>query len=626
METNRARRPSGEGVDALAGKTDSTAGVQGDLDRLADRMALELLRQTQMRDPARWVGALRRRWGWGFEPESLAAVGDSLGVTRERVRQVMRTVESLPKPELRPLPEPLIEAIELIDWDEPNEVSELLIDCGLSSPESRWSPEGIVNVLRACGRDDLSKELQRRLCEGADERRTAEGGNQAEVKDALKNAIRQARHKSGFLDTRTVRLDGEPVAVDSVVTATKGIYRRVVAAGPWLLCSTQKATMTENAAIVQLKVAGALSGDEIVEGVQRVLRKHNVPAPPPSTVLAALVGARVIRQVDDLYHLDQSAPDVEIVGNDLWLFELLSNQQDCVLPVDEILRHALEDGRNLGSINVHLSFSPFIRKAHGLVHLVGTNLDSDLAEALRRAARARRIPSSINYSVQSDGTELVMVLGTNYIKSGVITIRRDLQALVGDRRRNVACCDAVSFDVRLALDRGTWSGWSSLFNHLVSHHQVREGDTVKFLMTGELVLCQEPWAIKKEVQAVEPIPTPPIPSARKDPPTAQQMRLFDPTLGIRPGDPWPEPRGSRTLVLSIKARALVTPQGSPSGGKTTEETLTRKYGREAAELAERMLAIRPSGGRVWVDKHGRATTLVDGRLTYLGRMPAEWSW
>ncbi len=327
------------------------------------------------------------------------------------------------------------------------------------------------------------------------------------------------------------------------------------------------------------------------------------------------------------YVLAENAPDVAVVGNDLWLLELLSDHPHYVLPVDEVLRRARADGRNVGSINSHLSFSPLIRKDQGLVHLVGAKIDPDEADVLRRAARAMRIPSSIAYSSEPDGTELVMTLGTNYLKSGVVTVNQELRALIGDKRPNVACCDAVAFDVRLGLEGGTWYGWSSLFNHLVSHHRIGEGDIVRFLMTDDLVRCQEPWAVQDAADASE---TYTAVSGHSETPSepilGQQLRVVDPTAGIRPGEPWPEPRGSKTLVLSIKSRALAIPGGASDGTARTVATLTEKYGHVAAHLAEEMLKIRPSGGRVWVDRDGHATTLLDGQLTYLGQLPRDWTW
>ncbi len=272
MVVNWDRLFTGEDVDGQIDELASEPDSIGELDKIAHRMALELVTRTGVRDPARWVAPLRRRWGWGFEPETLARIGDSLGLTRERVRQMMLAAESFRDPNPRPIPEALIDAIELIDWDEPADVTELLIDSGLSSPESRWSADGILKLLSAYGREGLSLELERRM---------AEGERQAIVSDEVKRAVRQTRHKSGFLDVRAVCLEGQTLPADKVLAATRQVYPRVAVVGPWLLCSTQKATTVENAAIVQLKIAGNLTGDEIFEGNWEGAAK--APFRPPST-------------------------------------------------------------------------------------------------------------------------------------------------------------------------------------------------------------------------------------------------------------------------------------------------------------------------------------------------------
>jgi hypothetical protein len=38
------------------------------------------------------------------------------------------------------------------------------------------------------------------------------------------------------------------------------------------------------------------------------------------------------------------------------------------------------------------------------------------------------------------------------------------------------------------------------------------------------------------------------------------------------------------------------------------------------ELAVKWLKIRPQGGRIFIDSHGNATTLIDDRLIYLGNV------
>ena len=79
-----------------------------------------------------------------------------------------------------------------------------------------------------------------------------------------------------------------------------------------------------------------------------------------------------------------------------------------------------------------------------------------------------------------------------------------------------------------------------------------------------------------------------------------------------PGDPWEGPQGPDRWRLL------------PSGAMTRMSdgrSLADVVGTEAAgELGAQLAAIKPGGGRVWVDEDGRAVATVHGRPTYLGRI------
>lgn len=74
-----------------------------------------------------------------------------------------------------------------------------------------------------------------------------------------------------------------------------------------------------------------------------------------------------------------------------------------------------------------------------------------------------------------------------------------------------------------------------------------------------------------------------------------------------PGQPWTFQRGIRRLTLSVAATDLIDDDHGALG---------------LPDVARRWLALRPSGGRVWVDEDGDACTLLNADLVYLGRLPA----
>lgn len=78
------------------------------------------------------------------------------------------------------------------------------------------------------------------------------------------------------------------------------------------------------------------------------------------------------------------------------------------------------------------------------------------------------------------------------------------------------------------------------------------------------------------------------------------------------GGVWHENKGKRKIVLSVKSRDLLDSR--------TNEPLKEIADQVRKRLAERWLNIRPSGGRVFIDDMGNATTLIDDDLIYLGRI------
>lgn len=78
------------------------------------------------------------------------------------------------------------------------------------------------------------------------------------------------------------------------------------------------------------------------------------------------------------------------------------------------------------------------------------------------------------------------------------------------------------------------------------------------------------------------------------------------------GTLWDRPKGNKKIVLSVSSRDLVD---------TKNGTVLEKADPvQTKALAEKWLAIRPQGGRIFIDSDGHASTLIDDRLIYLGNV------
>jgi hypothetical protein len=78
------------------------------------------------------------------------------------------------------------------------------------------------------------------------------------------------------------------------------------------------------------------------------------------------------------------------------------------------------------------------------------------------------------------------------------------------------------------------------------------------------------------------------------------------------GTLWYRPKGSKKIVLSVSSRDLLDTKNG--------NFLEKADPVQTKALAEKWLAIRPQGGRVFIDSDGHASTLIDDRLVYLGNV------
>lgn len=587
-----------------AGSTDSNL----ELDATADRLALQFL-SLAVKNPHKWREAFLRRRAWGYPKATLAETGSLVGVTPERVRQVMMKVDER-IPDTDPcLPQALADAVTEVGWDNPGDVQVLLAEIGLVASDRQWSPAGLLDLLRCCGHGSWADAAQARMDEGA----AKVGATKNE-----KRAIRRARSDSGVLDMRLVELVGVRIPVTEVAKLLPFVYRYHVVVGEWALCGGKDGTAVENAAAVQLDVAGELGASELTEGVFRICRKRGWPAAPADILIALLRAKGTIQGPDDALRLGPTGLARELVGNDAWLVDLLSTAPRHMLPVAEVLRRASEAKLKVASITVHLTYSPVVRREHGMVRLIGSSASPSTVGAMRQAARALKVPSGYRLEAHPQGIVIVLEFGTEHMVSGVVNMRKDLRTVIGEDKRGMRCCPNSQFDGCLSVSKGTLLyGWSPMFHHWMAEHDVKEGDEVRVLLTDTHVECIEPWADGVPAAA----PTQPAVSVHSVPntPVTDDQPPQPVSAAPRKSATGPElVRGTRVLKLSPKYRDLLIP------GKT--DTLGQRFGSPARVLAAVWLRKRPSGGRVWVDDVGRATTLIDDELTYLGSIPTNWRW
>ena len=90
----------------------------------------------------------------------------------------------------------------------------------------------------------------------------------------------------------------------------------------------------------------------------------------------------------------------------------------------------------------------------------------------------------------------------------------------------------------------------------------------------------------------------------------RKVQLQNPRTAV--GSLWDKPKGKRKITLSVGRRDLVDSKTSKPLEYIPEES--------RMEIAEDWLLVRPSGGRVFVDDDGNASTLIGESLVYLGNI------
>jgi hypothetical protein len=621
-------------------------GVPTDLNGLSLDQLVEVFTQAACAqakiDPDRWGTTWARRHGWGCKKESLARIGDSLGFTRERIRQIQVRLDTAAS-ERRELtvPDRVATMLMAMPWDAGDDIGPSLVEAGLTTTERNWSASGVVDFLRLFGQDEVATFIEEKK-QAADQALDPD----LRPEPGLLSAVREARSGLGVLDLRAVVYEGRVLAPEEVSQILPWVYRYSWTSGHWVLCrNTSKLTSLENVALQQLAIAGALDQCELIQGIDRVARKRRWQMAPEAEIIALLVQSNTISVERDACRSLGSAEVDPPVGNDAWLVAQLSDAPGHVLTADELMERAARDRVKRAALVVHLTYSPLVRRERGLIRLVGANPTSSIRDALRRAAGANKVKSSYSIRAHPDGLELSLRPGTNGFNSGVISIRKDLRAVVEGHEFQMKCCSAVEFNGRLRFKSpSAWINWAPMFNHWVEHHGIDDEDSVRLLITDDTVWCLEPWS-DLDTGSLDSHPTPTValpeakshdgevatatnesPSGTSSQRKTAEMPEMRPEKGlghsppsdVKPGDSWSQPKGRRVVVLSLKAKDLLT--------RDKKTRLSESLGPQASQVAREWLKIRPSGGRVWIDDEGNAVTAVEDRLIYLGMVPKDWRW
>lgn len=418
------------------------------------------------------------RFGIGARIETLGEIGSRLGVTRERVRQIESRFTSFYAQRRWPIPASVQEVIEGIIESDSSEILENLTELELSDGSVTWNRFMLVRLLKAYGRSDLIESIS-----GL--------GEILDLDSELVNEIRRHRSPIGFFDLRTFKnKSGELEHPDKVFKYVQQIYKYAFRSGDFALAGGSKGTQAQGAVEKQFAVSSEISGQELIEGIDRVRRNRGyVALPPTSTVIDLLKQAGSMHETKPGYFTGAAG---EIDGDlKLFLVNAIKNSPGGVVSQPELFRLAVAEGFNTSSLVLYLTYEPMIRKFEGgLIRLVGAIPSPKSIEDAKRAAKLQTEKGSIDFAIAKDGSILVAcVLGTSNLNSGVLSPSSALRAILDKDGYDITCCDDSNFNGRLSLSSTLWYGFQPLLNHMRHDHGITEGDKVSFsLNKGKMLI------------------------------------------------------------------------------------------------------------------------------------------
>jgi hypothetical protein len=368
---------------------------------------LELFNATAKLRGAR-TPLLIRRFGWdGEPPETLEQVGQRLGVTRERIRQIqVKIVRELPK---HPIFMPHLQrAIELLEATTPisvNDASELLRTKGIS--QRAFHPQSIIAAAADC---NLATSLRIQTIRG---KKLVTARTDERVASRLATIARKQSGASGATDVTEVveqaHAEGLDFEDERAIRLMRSLPDVQWSADDWFWTTSIpiERNRLRNVARKMLSVTSPIHARTIRSGMRRLATwrnstggRHRWPfrAPPSVVVLRFLewhpeFDVNELGLVTPVNDLDYTA---ELGDAERAIVDAIRSTPTGILDRQSIRDKCISRGVNAHSIEVLLSYSPLIEHLGvNLWTIAGTLIDPSALEAVRAAnalrPRARRV-------------------------------------------------------------------------------------------------------------------------------------------------------------------------------------------------------------------------------------------
>jgi hypothetical protein len=433
--------------------------------------------------------ALLGRIGWGSEPpKTLAEMAQSLGVTRERMRQLQaRFQKDLPShPVFMPALDRAIAAIEEAVPVSVTECAVLLTKKGITT--SPLHPANVLAIAELCGRGKPAFQLA-----------SSQKGDLVQRRSGALPVVQVctvARRFAGALGVANLEVIAENLSLDGIRLSDKELRfildhhtdtEFLQGNWYWLPGIPSGRNRLENVAKAMLSVAYPIPVQVIREGAKKKLRRfgiqrrrRSVPfVVAPKAVLSAFFEAHPAFAVNSdgdvrpIEHLDYRR---QLSGTERIVVDAIRSTPEFIIDRDRLWEFCRERGVGSPAFNSVLSFSAVTEHVQtGVWSLKGLRLNPAAVEALRKTlAEKPREKRIVNHGWTTEGLLWVAARLPSEVSSLVVTLPSGVKNYAAGRQFLAKTEGGVSLGAVTVSENG--SSWG--YGPFLSNRGADEGDVL----------------------------------------------------------------------------------------------------------------------------------------------------
>jgi hypothetical protein len=414
------------------------------------------------------------------EPATLQEIGDEFGISRERIRQILRNVDKYVISEFDSIP--ILDKVTEIAASS-KDVVEFEKTCTfcVETNYQAISLSRLMAICRAYNRVDLVERISQ-----VNKTWVAELNNEVE----LTSKLRSIRGNSGLIDIHLFA-GSNSLTPEDAIRLIVSTYPRTLFFDRYCLTRTLRTNpVTETTVYLLLKTFPGISIENLLVGIRRRSRRRGDEITIPDAALVQLI-----------YKLAGNPPTAEgmekgllekpkLDTHDRWLVQTLSATDKKFLHASEILIAAINDGLNLGSMSSYFSTSAFVYPPiphSGVYALLDQNPSEYEVRSHRSIALAMQPENWYQHNFDNGKLIVEMRLNVQTAAGGSLTPPAELLEIVKGLEFSIGCeCGGLVTDQILKVKNTFWFSLSPVIRHLLEIGIYRINSTIKITIDFDL--------------------------------------------------------------------------------------------------------------------------------------------